>query len=186
MISMSAIPSTQSSNSRNWRGMALPSFLVQQLVSTAGAMVVGTLAGFIPAVLVSAVTKNTSGGNWVDHIADQPLLRVVGEPYFAFPVIAGFLLGVLSHRFFRSSSAAWVWVLPTIILVWNLFTWRNGGYRAYWPDVWDNYFGSHCGSSECLYEVFVTAPFYTSLAYTLGWIARRTMTLFKALPAKSA
>lgn len=46
--------------------------------SAAGAMVVGILAGFIPAALVSAVTKNTSGGNWLDHIAEQPLLRFVG------------------------------------------------------------------------------------------------------------
>lgn len=163
-----------------------PDFLFQQLASTAGAMVVGIIAGIIPAVLSSAVTKNTSGGNWVDHVADQPILRAVGEPYFALPVVAGILLGIFSSRFFRSSSAAWVWVLPTIILVWNLFTWQNGGYRHYWPDVWNNYFGSQCGSSECLYENFVTAPFYTSLAYTLGWIARRSMTAFKAILAKPA
>jgi hypothetical protein len=111
------IPTSQSIDSKSWRGMTLPSFLIQQLASTAGAMLFGTITGAIPAVLISAVTKNTSGGNWADHIADQPILRAVGEPYFALPVLAGFFLGVLSSRFFRSSSAAWVWVLPTIILV---------------------------------------------------------------------
>jgi len=111
--------------------VALPSFLIQQIASTAGAMVVGTLAGIIPAILIAAVTKNTSGGNWADHIADQSVLRAVGEPYFALPVVAGFFLGVLSSRFFRSSSAAWVWVLPTIILVWNLLSWHNGGHLPY-------------------------------------------------------
>jgi hypothetical protein len=180
------IPTSKSIDSKSWRSMALPSFLVQQLASTAGAMLFGTITGAIPPVLISAVTKNTSGGNWADHLADQPILRAVGEPYFALPVLTGFFLGVLSSRFFRSSSAAWVWVLPTIILVWNLLSWHNGGYRPYWPDVWNNYFGSNCGSSECLYELFITAPFYTSFAYTLGWIARCTLTSFKEHPAKSA
>jgi hypothetical protein len=166
--------------------MVVPGFIIQLLASTAGAMVIGTIAGIIPAVLIAAVTKNTSGGNWADHIADQPILRAVGEPYFALPVVAGLFLGVMSGRFFRSSSAAWVWVVPTIILVWNLFSWQNGGYRPYWPDVWNNYFGSNCGSSECLYELFVTAPFYTSVAYTLGWITRRAMTSHSAHLPKSA
>jgi hypothetical protein len=180
------IPTSQSIDSKSWRSMALPSFLIQQLASTAGAMLFGALAGIIPPVLISAVTKNTSGGNWADHVAGQSILRAVGEPYFALPVVAAFFLGVLSSRFFRSSSAAWVWLLPTIILVWNLFSWHNGGYRSYWPDVWNNYFGSSCGSSECLYELFVTAPFYTSFAYTLGWIVQRSLTPFKEHPAKSA
>jgi hypothetical protein len=26
-----------------------------------------------------------------------------------------------------------------------------------------------------IYEVFVTAPFYTSLAYTLGWTTKRVL-----------
>ena len=47
----------------------------------------------IPAIPIAAVTKNTSGGNWADHIVDQPVLRAVGEPYFALPVVAGFFLG---------------------------------------------------------------------------------------------
>jgi len=172
---MSESTSVQSINGKRWQDIVLPSFLIQQLVSTVGAMIVGHLAGIIPAVLIAAVTKNTSGGNWVDHIADQPILRTVEEPYFAFPVITAFALGILSHRYFRSSSAVWVWVLPAIILVWNLFTWKTGGFHPYWPDVWNNYFGSDCGSSECVYELFVTAPFYTSLAYTLGWITKRAL-----------
>jgi hypothetical protein len=147
----------------------LPSFLIQQLVSTAGAMLVGLLAGIVPAVVVAAATGKTSGGNWADHIVDNGVLRAAEEPYFVFPILAAFGFGVLSHRYSLSRSALWVWVFPAVILLWNVFTWRNGGFRPYWPDVWNNYFGSDCGSSECAYEFFVTAPFYTSLAYTLGW-----------------
>ncbi|HWY57125.1 MAG TPA: hypothetical protein VNZ03_21850 [Terriglobales bacterium] len=160
---------------KHWRGAALPSFAIQQLVSTVGAMVVGILAATIPAVLVAAAMKNTSGGNWADHIAEQHILNAAGEPYFVFPVLAAFAFGVLSHRYSRSLSAMWVWVLPAIILIWNVVTWKTGGFRPYWADVWNNFFGSDCGSSECVYELFVTAPFYTSLAYTLGWAAKRAV-----------
>jgi hypothetical protein len=157
-------------STRRWANAALPSFIAQQFLATVGAMVVGTVGAIIPSVLIAAVTKNTSGGNWVDHMVDQHILRAAGEPYFIFPVLAAFMLGLLSHRYSQSTSASWVWVLPTVILIWNLLTWKNGGFRPYWPDVWNNYFGSDCGSSECMYELFVTAPFYASLAYTFGWL----------------
>jgi hypothetical protein len=148
-------------------------FVVHLAASTLGAAVIGFVTAIIPAVLIAAVTKNTSGGNWVDHLAEQRILDAAGEPYFLFPILSGFALGVLSCRYSRSSSAAWVWILPTVVLLWNVLTWQSGGFRPYWPDVWNNYFGSDCGSSECVYELFVTAPFYTSLAYTLGWLVRR-------------
>jgi hypothetical protein len=94
---------------KHWRDAALPSFAIQQLVSTVGAMVVGILTATIPAVLVAAATKNTSRGNWADHIAEQHILRVAGEPYFVFPVLAAFAFGMLSHRYSRSLCAMWIW-----------------------------------------------------------------------------
>jgi hypothetical protein len=156
--------------SKRWVTDAVfPSFVIQLVASTVGAMIIANVALLLPAITIAAVTRNTSGGNFVDHVADQHFLHAAGEPYFLAPVLTGLVLGVLSHSLFRSRSAAWVWVLPLVVLLWNIFSWRNGGYRPYWPDVWNNYFGSDCGSSECMYEWFVTAPFYTSAAYSLGW-----------------
>lgn len=169
---MSESQPSQSDKPKRWQDTALPAFFVHLTASTLGAAVVGLVAAFLLAGLTAAFTKNTSGGNWADHVADQFILKAAGEPYFVFPVFIGFALGGLSYRYSRSSSAAWVWVLPTIALVWNVLTWKNGG-DPYWPDVWNNYFGSQCGSSECLYELFVTMPFYTSLAYAVGWMTRR-------------
>jgi hypothetical protein len=160
---------------KRWQDATLPAFLIQQLISTVGAMVAGVLAALIPAALIAMATKNTSGGNWADHLAQQRILNAVEGPYFVFPILASCVFGALSRHYSRSIAARWVWVFPAIILIWNVFTWRNGGYRPYWPDVWNNYFGSHCGSSECIYELFVTAPFYTSLAYTFGWTMRRAI-----------
>jgi len=166
---MSESQSFESANAKRWQDTALPAFFVHLTVSTLGAAVAGFVAALLPAVLIAAVTKNTSGGDWGDHVADQSILKAAGEPYFMFPVIAGLAFGALSYRYSRSSSAAWVWVLPAIVLIWNVLTWKTGGLSPYWPDVWNNYFGSDCGSSECLYELFVTMPFYTSLAYAAGW-----------------
>ena len=90
------------------------------------------------------------------------------EPLFVFPILAGVLFGVLSWRKGWRSSAMWVWLLPVINHVFNIFTWRTGGFRQHWIDVWNNFFGSQCGSSECAYEVFVTAPMYRSVAYIFG------------------
>jgi hypothetical protein len=154
------------------RNAALPSFVIQLIASTVGAMIMATIALFLPALVIAAFTENTSGGNFFDHVVDQRLLHAGDEPYFLAPILAGFVLGGLSHRFFGTRAAAWVWVPPAVVLLWNIFTWKNGGYRPYWPDVWHNYFGSDCGGSECLYELFVTAPFYTSVAYSLGWIIK--------------
>jgi hypothetical protein len=39
---------------------------------------------------------------------------------------------------------------------------------AVYDSTWDTYFGKGCGGSECLYELFLTAPFYTSVAYSIG------------------
>jgi len=39
----------------------------------------------------------------------------------------------------------------------------------------DNFFFARCGATECLYELFITAPFYTSAAYTLGWLCKNWM-----------
>jgi hypothetical protein len=62
-------------------------------------------------------------------------------------------------------------------LVWNLFTWGKYPGQIYWTDVWDNFFGAGCGSSECLYELTVTAPVVCSLTYSIAAIF---------LPAKQA
>jgi F0F1-type ATP synthase membrane subunit c/vacuolar-type H+-ATPase subunit K len=155
--------------SRSWLpNNPLLSFVLQQLMSTIGSLLLGTALVLVPALLTAALRRNSSGGNFIDHVVEQPSFRWAGRNQVF--VVAGLILGLLSVRFFQRRSAAWVWVLPLLVLIWNIFSWKNGGYRPYWPDVWDNYFGSHCSASECLYELFVTTLFYASVAYTFGWL----------------
>ncbi len=157
---------------KHWIDGALPSFVVQLVLSTVGAVLLGIVLVLVPALVIAAVTK-PPGSSLIDRMVDQSLFRVgVDNPYFAGPILAGFILGVLSHRWFRSSSAPWVWLLPAMILAFNVATWKSHIARSNFSDAWANYFTSDCGASECLYEILITAPFYTSVAYTVGWIAK--------------
>src|SRR3954470_7597050 len=54
-----------------WQDATIPSFLIQQAVSTVAAMVLGHVVAIVPAILIAAATKNTSAGNWADHLVDQ-------------------------------------------------------------------------------------------------------------------
>lgn len=153
-----------------------PGFLIHQLVSTLGAIVVGVLGVLIVAFITAALTKNTSGGDFADHMAEQRVSIFLDQPYHAAPVLCGLILGALSRRFSRSRGAAWVWIAPLIILLWNVMAWEGAGpptSSAYWAGIWANFFGAGCAGSECVYELFVTLPFYTSVAYTLGWLAAK-------------
>jgi hypothetical protein len=147
-------------------------FLLEQALSTAGAMLLAVIVVIAVAFLMAIVTKNNSGGDFGDHMVEQRVFVLFNEPYFVGAVLSGLILGALSRRWSQSCAAAWVWILPAVVLIWNVFTWKNGGSAPYWSDVWNNYFSSHCNGSECLYEFFVTAPFLTSLAYTVGWIVK--------------
>jgi hypothetical protein len=149
----------------------ISTFVAQLVIATAGAMLGGTVIVAIAAVLLATLTKNRSGGNFADHVVEQRIFVLLDEPYFAAPILVGFTLGLLSRRLFRFNGGTLVWVVPAALVIGSAITWRTGGFRPYWRDVWNNYFGSQCGSSECAYEWLLTAPFYTSVAYTLGRIA---------------
>jgi hypothetical protein len=39
---------------------------------------------------------------------------------------------------------------------------------AAYDSTWDTYFGKNCTGSECLYELFLTMPFYAGIGYSVG------------------
>jgi hypothetical protein len=93
--------------------------------------------------------------------------RLMGEPFFALPILVAIIVACLFCTRTHRRPNIWVWIPLAVILVWNLFTWnRYAGQIYYWKDVWNNFIGSECSGSECLYEWTVTAPFYCSLAYS--------------------
>ena len=153
------------------RGTAVLSFVLQQAVSTVGALLLGIVAVLILATLVAFFTR-TPHGSLVDKVVEEPIFKIGADnPYFAGPILMAFILGWVAHRS-ASRGAAWMWVLPTLALAWNVMTWKSYSPLPRWDDVRANFFTSNCGDSDCLYELLITAPFYTSVAYSLGWVVR--------------
>jgi len=145
-------------------------YIAELGIATIGAGILAIFVEIAAGVVTASLTRNTTGGDFMDHVLAQPSRLLIQQPYYVGIVLSGFVLGAFSYRFFRSRAAYWVWIIPAGILVWNIFTWEAAPSQPYWPEVWNNYFGSDCGGSECVYEVFVTVPFYSSLAYALGSI----------------
>jgi hypothetical protein len=134
-------------------------------------MLVGSLADFLVALPIGLFSSGE--GNVVDRAVNSWFARYcVDNPYFIAPIVMAACLGFISHRFSQSRSALWVWLLPTGVLALNVLPSmvhpRTGPNWAF-----DNYFGRHCGGTECLYELFITGPFYTSVAYTIGWLIKK-------------
>ena len=153
------------------RGTRVLSFVLQQAVSTVGALLLGVGAALILATLIAFFTR-TPDGNLVDKVVAEPLFKIGADnPYYAGPILMAFILGWVARRS-ESRSAAWMWVLPTLSLVWNVMSWKSHSPLPRWEDVRANFFTSNCGDSDCIYELLVTAPFYTSVAYSLGSIVR--------------
>jgi hypothetical protein len=100
--------------------------------------------------------------------------RWIDPPYSPIAIIVSVGSAYFVRRRTHRRPNMWVWIFPAVILVYNLFTWgRYPGQINYWTDVWENFFGSGCGSSECLYELTVTAPVVCSVAYSIAAIFLR-------------
>jgi len=160
---------------KRWTESFALSLSVQQVIATVGAMLLGIAVVDILGLIVAAFTKNIHpAGNIVDRMVDLWFVRVGGDgPYFVGPILAAFFLGSWSRKRFGFKAGAYVWIIPTSYMLLNMLRWHSWGSIPWWRALWDDFFSSDCGNSGCFYEFFVTGPFYTSLAYTIGWLVKR-------------
>ena len=122
------------------------------------------LVGFTFAFL--AVTVSRLAG-WNDSLAEQ----LVGEPFWLPNILAGACFGAFFYKRIRHRFAFWSWVPSCILLIWSAWDWH--GAMSKYDSTWDTYFGKNCGGSECVYQIFLTVPFYASVAYALGAVLAR-------------
>jgi hypothetical protein len=149
-------------------GKAIGVFLVNSVVATAGSMLGGYLLGFLIALPFGFASSGF--GNVADRALDSWFSRHFINLWFPLlPVLTAACLGFLSYRLSKSNSA---WLIPAVILLWSVFPLllRSPDTRKW---MYDNYFSPRCGSTECLYQFFLADPFYTSLAYTIGFLAHK-------------
>jgi hypothetical protein len=161
---------------KRWTQSFVLSLSVQQIIATVGAMLLGIAAVYILGLMVAAFTKNIHpAGNIVDRMVDLWFVRVGGDgPYFVGPILAGFFFGICGRKQFGSRAGAYVWIIPAGYFLLNILRWHAWGSLPWWRALWNDFFSSDCGNSECYYEFFVTGPLYTSVAYAVGWLVRGT------------
>ena len=92
--------------------------------------------------------------------------QLTGEPIWLPEIAAGVFAGQFFYRRVPSRLAFLAWLPPAGFLLWSAWSWQNS--MAVYDSTWDTYFGKSCSGSECLYELFLTAPFYTGIGYSLA------------------
>ena len=145
----------------------LTEYLAQTLIAGAGAIIGGLAIAAIPAVgipFLAGTLRQQTG---------FPLLKVADEPYFLLPIALALVFGFWQQKRFESSAAYFLSVVPGLVLLSTFLAWQSYTARGRWENAWANLFTSDCSESGCLYQYVVTAPFYTTLAYTSGWIVAK-------------
>jgi hypothetical protein len=88
--------------------------------------------------------------------------HLMESPFWALGGIFAFFFGCVVYFLARSSSSLFAWVIPALFLLWNLISWQSQAGSAF-----QAFFVPGCG--ECIvYQIFVTAPFYAGVAYSIG------------------
>jgi hypothetical protein len=128
-------------------------------------------------VLVCSVLEFLAG--IILPVPDLSLQKAWLGPTLAVPlcvaVWAGCRFGATLPRF----ASRLAFVLPLVVAVWELSTWTRYTYSGenVATTIRENFLTSRCGSSDCLEELFITAPLFSSVAFTIaseiGHFARR-------------
>jgi hypothetical protein len=150
---------------------ALGEYLLHLLL----AVPVPILAGFLVAIPV-VLLPNTVVTRAIDSLNSQPV--------FPLDVAIAAGLGWWRNRRNRSVAAIFVFLIPLTAMLANLASFRAEGNS--WRYILDTFFTSHCGNSDCLYELEVTAPFYCSIAYSIAAALAYKMGEGKQQPAPAA
>jgi hypothetical protein len=140
--------------------------LIKVLFKFAGVVLVSMVFGFaLEAGLGSTLYGNT-----------------VLEAFFPFMTAIAALLGFLVAIRWRDREAVWVWIPGVLWFAVGVYEtgWRSGAAPSTQVSVAiANLFGSRdrCAESECLYELFHTAPLMCSIAYSLtAWLTLKFRT----------
>ena len=118
---------------------------------------------FLGGLVVSFLV--TGGASLIGR-ADPLLEKASGEPLWIPEIAIGFAAGSYLYSRLPSKVAYFSWCIPGLLLLCSAWHWQST--MAIYDSTWQTYFGKGCGGSECLYELALTAPFYTSVAYSVG------------------
>ncbi|MGA7156881.1 MAG: hypothetical protein WBY53_08555 [Acidobacteriaceae bacterium] len=91
-------------------------------------------------------------------------------PYFWGPIAFGTLAGIFVGRKAQWSVLAILWVLPALLLayevhIWSTYRYSNENLRQ---TLLDNFVRNSCGASECMEEGLVVSPLISTFCYSLA------------------
>ena len=121
-----------------------------------------TFGGFLVSLLIAGIGLIGNEEGSLFRLTN----RISGEPVWAPEIATGLLVGWVAYKHFPSKLAFGSFVVPAVVLVWNAVSWQRT--MSQWDSTWDTFFGMGCGGSECLYQLFITSPFYAAVAYSAG------------------
>ncbi len=140
-------------------------------------------------VVVSAPILTASVLNFMhlfgwQHVRSVYSWVLIGTPFFPAHVVLGLLLGSLLARSLHERSMLWVWLFPSVAMIYALIAIptltprlvMSGSYAGVVQSRWSHYFGWGCQlGNYCLDQTSFTRPFYASLAYSLAaFVALKT------------
>jgi hypothetical protein len=114
----------------------------------------------------------TLAAGLIGVILSASLSGMFKEPLFFTMLLGGASMGYLVNLNMRDLSACLVWIVPFIWLVYGIQdatgsvsqAWAHQSRFAY---IWDNFFGTRCSGTECMNELLFTAPFLSSISYSI-------------------
>jgi hypothetical protein len=98
--------------------------------------------------------------------------EMIDRPFYILVVASGALLGRVSYLRWKNWTAFFVWLPLACFLLLSGWSWQKG--MAKYDSTWNTYFGKGCGGSSCVYQLSLTVPFYTGMAYSISaYISRK-------------
>jgi len=163
-----------------------------RLVSTTTACILHTLAAAVGCVMTAAVLIQIifQVVHRIDPTATKgPYYSLLFNSYFPLQIAIGLLAGYVNSVRFKNPIAMWVWVLPAVAVARAIFAWH--GYSVtenYWMAVFHHFFWRECHlplTRSCAEQFLLIAPFYASIAYSLGTLAERQKFRFQWKPTET-
>jgi hypothetical protein len=138
------------------KGLFLIRYVVHSVLASYGAVILVVIIEYVVGLAIGPQNR------FLDFV-------VVG-PTFLMPIVVGLGLGYRFGGSTRRYIARLVFAVPLIIAVYEVTSWSTHTYdgESWAKALWDNFLGTNCGSSECLEEMLISAPLFSSLAYVIG------------------
>jgi hypothetical protein len=141
----------------------IPGDELPQWLRSSGAYFLHVVLACIGVFLISIFLG--AGVGWLNEkLADA----IFTESFYPGVIVVGLLVGYAANKFLQSKFVLWFWILPAILILWDFYDFRHiYGWRGTF-----NYLFLRKNCDDCVESLLMVAPFYGSIAYSLGaWAA---------------